>query len=58
MTTLSMTTVWSMWWRLALREDEIIHSFVPEYAEGYDIIVVGKPTDNSGMGGAAFSLSR
>jgi phosphoribosylformylglycinamidine synthase II len=39
----------------ALREDEIIHSFVPEYAEGYDIIVVGKPTDNSGMGGAAFS---
>lgn len=39
----------------ALREDEIIHSFVPENAEGYDIIIVGKATDNSGMGGAAFA---
>ncbi len=39
----------------ALREDEIIHSFVPKDAEGYDIIIVGKPTDNSGMGGAAFA---
>lgn len=39
----------------ALREDEIIHSFVPENALGYDIIIVGKPTDNSGMGGAAFA---
>lgn len=39
----------------ALREDEIIHSFVPKNAEGFDIIVVGKPTDNSGMGGAAFA---
>ncbi len=38
-------------------EDEIIHSFAPaEAAEvGYDIIIVGKPTDNSGMGGAAFA---
>ncbi len=39
----------------ALREDEIIHSYAPANAEGYDIIVVGKPTDQSGMGGAAFS---
>ena len=39
----------------ALREDELIHSFVPPQAEGWDIIIVGKPTDNSGMGGAAFA---
>ncbi len=39
----------------ALREDEIIHSFVPANAEGYDLIIIGKPTDNSGMGGAAFA---
>ncbi|MBI4127203.1 phosphoribosylformylglycinamidine synthase subunit PurL [Candidatus Peregrinibacteria bacterium] len=38
-----------------VREDEIIHSRVPPYAEGYDIIIIGKPTDNSGMGGAAFA---
>lgn len=40
-----------------LREDELIHSYVPEEAakENYDIIIVGKPTDNSGMGGAAFA---
>lgn len=37
------------------REDEIIHSRAPKGAAGYDIIVVGKPTDNSGMGGAAFA---
>lgn len=36
-------------------EDEIIHSRIPANAEGYDIIFVGKPTDNSGMGGAAFA---
>lgn len=39
----------------SVREDEIIHSFAPPNAEGYDIIIVGKPTDNSGMGGAAFA---
>ena len=39
----------------AIREDEIIHSFVPEHAEGWDFIIVGKPTDQSGMGGAAFA---
>lgn len=38
-----------------LREDEIIHSYAPENAEGFDIIVVGKPTDRSGMGGASMS---
>lgn len=40
-----------------VKESEIIHSFVPaEAAEvGYDIILVGKPTDSSGMGGAAFA---
>lgn len=40
-----------------VREDEIIHSMVPQEAgrEGYEIIIVGKPTDRSGFGGAAFA---
>ncbi len=38
-----------------VKEKEIIHSSAPENAEGYDIIVVGKATDNSGFGGAAFA---
>ncbi len=40
-----------------VKESEVIHSFTPEEAadEGYDIILVGKATDNSGMGGAAFA---
>ncbi len=40
-----------------VREDEIIHSYVPDEAakEGYDIILVGKPTDKSGFGGASFA---
>lgn len=40
-----------------VREDEVIHSEVPEEAaeEAYDIIIVGKPTDFSGFGGAAFA---
>jgi len=40
-----------------VREDEILHSFVPEEAgrEQYDIIIMGKPTDRSGFGGAAFA---
>ncbi|MBU0727695.1 phosphoribosylformylglycinamidine synthase subunit PurL, partial [Patescibacteria group bacterium] len=40
-----------------VKESEIIHSYVPEEAAevGYDIIIVGKPTDNSGMGGASFA---
>ncbi len=39
----------------ALREDEIIHSYAPKNAVGYNLILVGKPTDNSGFGGASFS---
>ena len=40
-----------------VREDEIIHSYCPKEAGevGYDIILVGKPTDRSGFGGASFS---
>ncbi len=40
-----------------VREDEVIHSEVPEEAgkEGYNIILVGKPTDRSGFGGASFA---
>jgi phosphoribosylformylglycinamidine synthase subunit PurL len=38
-----------------LAEDEIIHSYAPKNADGYDLILVGKPTDNSGFGGASFS---
>jgi phosphoribosylformylglycinamidine synthase len=40
-----------------VREDEIIHSHVPDEAakERYDIILVGKPTDRSGFGGASFA---
>jgi phosphoribosylformylglycinamidine synthase subunit PurL len=38
-----------------IAEDEIIHSFAPDNAAGYDLILIGKPTDNSGFGGASFS---
>lgn len=40
-----------------VREDEVIHSYVPEEAGtvGYDIILVGKATDRSGFGGASFA---
>jgi phosphoribosylformylglycinamidine synthase len=38
-----------------VREDEVIHSYAPENAAGYDLILVGKPTDNSGFGGASFA---
>ena len=40
-----------------VREDHVVHSRVPENAknEPYDLILVGKPTDWSGMGGAAFA---
>ena len=40
-----------------VKESEIIHSYVPEKAakENWDIIIIGKPTDKSGMGGAAFA---
>ncbi|HLC95783.1 MAG TPA: phosphoribosylformylglycinamidine synthase subunit PurL [Candidatus Nanoarchaeia archaeon] len=36
-----------------IKEKDIIHSAAP--AEGYDIVIVGKATDNSGFGGAAFA---
>ncbi len=38
-----------------VREDRIFHSYAPENAAGYDLILVGKPTDNSGFGGASFA---
>jgi phosphoribosylformylglycinamidine synthase subunit PurL len=38
-----------------IKEKDIIHSSAPENAEGYDIVIVGKATDNSGFGGAAFA---
>ncbi|MBX3709559.1 MAG: phosphoribosylformylglycinamidine synthase subunit PurL [Gammaproteobacteria bacterium] len=40
-----------------VREDHIIHSYAPANAENYVYILVGKPTDNSGFGGAAFASS-
>ncbi len=38
-----------------LEESEIVHSAAPPNAEGWDIVLVGKATDRSGFGGAAFS---
>ncbi len=38
-----------------IKEKDIIHSHAPKNAEGYDIVIVGKATDNSGFGGAAFA---
>ncbi len=38
-----------------VKETDIIHSYAPSNAENYDIIIVGKATDNSGFGGAAFA---
>jgi phosphoribosylformylglycinamidine synthase len=38
-----------------VREDHIIHSYAPKNAYGYDLILLGKPTDNSGFGGASFA---
>lgn len=40
-----------------LREKDLIHSYVPEGAadENWDLLIVGKPTDNSGFGGASFA---
>lgn len=40
-----------------VREDHVIHSYAPKKAEDYVFILVGKPTDNSGFGGAAFASS-
>ncbi len=38
-----------------VKESEIIHSYAPNGADGWDIILVGKATDPSGFGGASFS---
>ena len=38
-----------------VREDNIIHSYAPQDADGYDLVLIGKPTDNSGFGGASFA---
>ncbi|OGV49895.1 MAG: phosphoribosylformylglycinamidine synthase II [Legionellales bacterium RIFCSPHIGHO2_12_FULL_42_9] len=38
-----------------VREDRIIHSYAPKNAVGYELILVGKPTDHSGFGGASFA---
>lgn len=38
-----------------VKEEHIIHSFAPKNANGYDLILIGKPTDNSGFGGASFA---
>ena len=38
-----------------VREDHIIHSYAPPHADHHVFILVGKPTDNSGFGGASFA---
>ena len=38
-----------------VREDQIIHSYAPKNAAGYNLILVGKATDNSGFAGASFA---
>ncbi|TAM60429.1 phosphoribosylformylglycinamidine synthase subunit PurL [bacterium] len=38
-----------------VRADEIVHSRVPAHADGWNLVLVGKATDASGFGGAAFS---
>ncbi len=38
-----------------IKEKEIIHSTAPENSDGFDVILIGKATDNSGFGGAAFA---
>src|SRR5579872_2730476 len=38
-----------------VRADEIVHSRVPPEADGWNLVLVGKATDASGFGGAAFS---
>src|SRR3990167_5367787 len=38
-----------------VREDQVIHSYAPKQADDYLFILVGKPTDSSGFGGASFA---
>ncbi|HTX58584.1 MAG TPA: phosphoribosylformylglycinamidine synthase subunit PurL [Verrucomicrobiae bacterium] len=35
--------------------DEVVHSYAPPGAAGWDVVLVGKATDPSGFGGASFS---
>ncbi len=53
----STTTASSTWWRSAWsRADGVVRSRVRRGAEGtYELILVGKPTDASGFGGASFA---
>ncbi|MHB8230995.1 MAG: AIR synthase related protein, partial [Vulcanimicrobiaceae bacterium] len=41
-----------------VKERDVIHSCAPPNAEGWEIVLVGKATDASGFGGAAFSSVR
>jgi len=38
-----------------VKEQNVVHSAAPPHSEGWDIVLVGKATDTSGFGGAAFS---
>tara|TARA_B100000902_G_scaffold101613_1_gene103927 strand:- start:447 stop:2771 length:2325 start_codon:yes stop_codon:yes gene_type:complete len=38
-----------------VKEKSVIRSRSPKNSEGYDLILIGKPTDNSGFGGASFA---
>ena len=38
-----------------VRDDHVIHSYAPNDAQAHVFILVGKPTDNSGFGGASFA---
>jgi phosphoribosylformylglycinamidine synthase II len=38
-----------------VNEKEVIHSYAPRESGDYIFILVGKPTDNSGFGGASFA---
>lgn len=38
-----------------VKEQDVIHSAAPPGSAGWDIVLVGKATDTSGFGGAAFS---
>jgi phosphoribosylformylglycinamidine synthase II len=38
-----------------VKENEILHSYAPKDADGWQIVLVGKATDPSGFGGASFS---
>lgn len=38
-----------------VKEQDIIHSYAPQNADNHVFILVGKPTDKSGFGGASFA---